>query len=163
MKKALIFILLFIVSIAVIIANPIQATQDKGAQEETQQIGYVDMQQLFQDHPQKKASEEELETAAETLKEELKTRSKTMDKEARQELLKKYQDQLSRQETELIDDVLKDINQKVSQVAQEKELSIVLDKSAVIYGGHNLTEIVSTEIKNDYEAEDEENEEDDTE
>ena len=158
MKKGLIFILLFIVSLAVIIVNPIQANQEQTV-EEKPQIGYVDMQRLFKNHPQKQASEEELETEAQALKEELKTRAKTMDKEARQELLKKYQNQLSQQEEELINDVLADINQKISQVAQERELSVVLDKSAVIYGGHNLTEIVLTEIETDYQEQDENKEE----
>jgi hypothetical protein len=63
------------------------------------------------------------------------------------ELLKKYQEELNSQEQELINQVLADINEKIRKVADRREISIILDKSAVIYGGHNLTSEVLTEIK----------------
>lgn len=152
MKKILLFTLLFMLSIGLIISNPINANQDEVDEQLAQQIGYVNMQKLFQNHPQKKSSEQQLETAAQELKKELETRGKTMDKEERQELLQKYQDQLSQQEQELIEAVLADINKKINQVAAEKDISVVLDKSTVIYGGHNLTAAVLDKINADYEA-----------
>ena len=151
MKKGIIFILLFVISLAVIIANPIKAEEDKAVSQPASQIGYVDMQKLFQNHPQKKASEQKLEDEAKKLKEELKDRGKTMDKEERQKLLQKYQGQLNQQEQQLIEEVLTDINNKISQLAAENDISVVLDKSAVIYGGQNLTAQVLAEIKEDYE------------
>ena len=151
MKKGIIFILLFVISLAVIIANPIKAEEDKAVSQPASQIGYVDMQKLFQNHPQKKASEQKLEDEAKKLKEELKDRGKTMDKEERQKLLQKYQGQLNQQEQQLIEEVLTDINNTISQLAAENDISVVLDKSAVIYGGQNLTAQVLAEIKEDYE------------
>lgn len=150
MKKAIIFILLFLLSTALIISNPLIAQKEDADQDSFKQIAYVDMQQLFQNHPQKKSSEEELENEAEKLKEELRNKAQTMDKEARQQLLEEYQSQLSKEEEELVNNVLTDINQKINQVAQERNISLVLDKSAVIYGGENLTAVVLEEIKADY-------------
>mgnify|MGYP006289971021 CR=1 FL=1 len=154
MKKALVFTLLFIVSVALIVTNPIKAEKEAVEQHTAQQIGYVDMQKLFQSHPQKKASEQQLEEEAKKLKEELKVRGETMDKEERQKLLQKYQDQLTKKEQQLIEDVLADINEKISQVAEKNNISVVLDKSAVIYGGQNLTAKILAEIKADYEQTD---------
>ncbi|MBM7556992.1 OmpH family outer membrane protein [Halanaerobacter jeridensis] len=152
MKKVLFFTLLLILSLGIIVTNPIKAEQNEVVEKGVAQIGYVDMQKLFQNHPQKKASEQKLETEAQKLKEELKTRAKTMDKEERQKLLQKYQDQLSQQEQRLIEDVLADINEKINQVATKKEVSVVLDKSAVIYGGRNLTAAVMEKINQDYQS-----------
>ena len=130
-----------------IITNPINAEDEVNQEELKEKIGYVDMQKLFQNHPQKKSSEEKLEGDAKKFKKELETKGKTMDKEERQELLKKYQEELNSQEQELINQVLADINEKIRKVADRREISIILDKSAVIYGGHNLTSEVLTEIK----------------
>lgn len=151
MKKGIIFILLFVVSLSLIIANPIKAEKEKIVSQPASQIAYVDMQRLFQNHPQKKASEQKLEVEAKKLKQELKTRGKTMDKEERQELLQKYQGQLNQQEQELVEEVLADINEKINKIAKENNVSVVLDKSAVIYGGQNLTAKVLSAIKEDYE------------
>jgi len=146
-KKNIIFSLLLILCIGLIITNPINAEDEVKQEELKEKIGYVDMQKLFQNHPQKKASEEKLEGDAKKFKKELETKGKTMDKEERQKLLKKYQEELNSQEQELINQVLADINEKIRKVADRKEISIILDKSAVIYGGHNLTPEVLTEIK----------------
>ncbi|MGM0369035.1 MAG: OmpH family outer membrane protein [Bacillota bacterium] len=147
MKKNLIFSLLLILSIALIITNPINAEDEVKQEELKEEIGYVDMQKLFENHPQKESSEQKLEGDAKKFKEELETKGKTMDKEERQELLKKYQEELNSQEQELIDEVLADINEKIRKVADEQEISIILDKSAVIYGGYNLTSEVLAEME----------------
>ena len=148
MKKKLLFAGLFILSLTIIIANPINADNENNNKEiAKQQIGYVDMQKLFQNHPEKKASEVKLEGKAKKLKEELESKGQNMDKEERQQLLQKYQEQLNQQEQELINGVLADINKKIQKIAKEKGISVVLNKSAVIYGGYNLTAEVLEEIE----------------
>ena len=147
MKKRLLFAGLLILSLTIIIANPINADNENNKEIAKQQIGYVDMQKLFQNHPQKKASEVKLEGKAKKLKEELEAKGQKMDKEERQQLLQKYQEQLNQQEQELINGVLADINQKIQKIAEEKGISVVLNKSAVIYGGYNLTAEVLEEIE----------------
>ncbi|MGM0501829.1 MAG: OmpH family outer membrane protein [Bacillota bacterium] len=146
MKKGLFFAGLLLLSVALIITNPIKADDKNKEHNLKKQVAYVNMQQLFQGHPQKELSEGELEKQAKKLKKELESKGKTMDKEERQELLQQYQTQLNQQEQELIAGVVDDINQKISEVAEEQDVAVVLDKSAVIYGGYNLTPAVLEEI-----------------
>ncbi|AGB42316.1 outer membrane protein [Halobacteroides halobius DSM 5150] len=140
MKKRIMIVtsLLFaIVLTGVLINQPVKAQKKVEAQ-----IGYVNMQKLFNNHPGKKASEVKLQQEAKSLQKKLEVEAKDLSKEKRQQLLQKYQQQLSELERELVGEVMKDINQKIRQVAQEKEITIVVDKSAVLAGGYNLTDEV---------------------
>ncbi|GAB6099467.1 hypothetical protein JCM16358_13460 [Halanaerocella petrolearia] len=115
--------------------------------EKKPQIGYVDMQKLFNNHPQKVASEGKLQGEAKKLQQELEQEAKDLSKEERQKLLQNYQKQLDKLERDLVGQVMQDINEKISQVAQEKGITIVVDKSAVLTGGYNLTDEVLAEVK----------------
>ena len=119
----------------------------QGADKTKQQIGYVDMQKLFKNHPRKQASEDELKGKAKELQQKLESQAEDLTKEERQELLQEYQQQLDSMEQKLIQGVMEDINKTIQQVAQEKGVTVVLDKSVVISGGYNLTEDVLAEIE----------------
>lgn len=119
----------------------------QGADKTEPQIGYVDMQRLFKNHPRKQASENKLKGEAKELQQKLESQAEDLNKEERQELLEEYQQELDSMEQKLIQGVMEDINQTIQQVAQEKGVTVVLDKSVVISGGYNLTEDVLAEIE----------------
>ncbi|GAB6137318.1 OmpH/Skp family outer membrane protein [Halanaerobaculum tunisiense] len=111
------------------------------------QVGYVDMQKLFNKHPQKDTSEGKLQGEAKKLQQRLETEAKDLSKQKRQELLREYQQKLDQLERQLVGEVMEEINQLISQVAEEKDIKLVVDKSAVITGGYDLTDEVLAKME----------------
>lgn len=105
-------------------------------------IAYVDVQAVFNIHPDKKVAEEELNNIAQSMQAELEEKAEDLPKDQQQELVNEYQAKLTQQEQELIQKILSKIDQAIKKVAEEKEVRLVLDKKNVIYGGYDLTQDV---------------------
>ncbi|TDX59190.1 OmpH family outer membrane protein [Orenia marismortui] len=144
MKKKLIFTLLvFSVLASVFMLNrPVDAEGDKASK-----VGYVDMQKLFVNHPDKAASESKLNEEAKRIQKKVEEEAKNMTKEEQQELLQKYEQYLKDLERKEISKIFEDINDKIRIVAEENGINVVVDKPAVIYGGYDLTDDVLKVIK----------------
>ncbi len=145
--------------IALLLLSLTMVTGAAGVEKKQQVIGYVNMEKLFINHPAKASSEVELNQEAQRLQKKLETEAKNMTKEERQQLLQRYQEELNGLEKELVEKVMDDINKKIRKVAKEKEISVVVDKQAVFYGGYDLTEDVLEVIKAEGAKEVEETEE----
>lgn len=111
------------------------------------EIAFVDIQKIFELHPDKAEAEKELNRAAQMMQAELEEKVSDLSQEEQQDLLEKYQSDLSQKEQELIQDVLEEIETAIKKVAEEKKVKLVLDKRNVIYGGYDLTEDVINYIE----------------
>jgi outer membrane protein len=117
------------------------------ADEARGRIAYVDVQQVFNIHPDKVAAEKQLNQKAQNLQSDLEEKAKELSKNKQQEILKQYQSQLSEKEQKLIQNVLVKIEDAIKKVAEKKEVKMVLDKKNVIYGGYDMTQDVIDYIK----------------
>ncbi len=139
-KYALLALITVLVIGGFVLYNPVEQL---GAQNETEgRIAYVDVQEVFDHHPDKEIAEKELNEAAQSMQSELEEEADELSEEKQQELLQEYQADLSDKEQELIQEVLSKIEGVVESVAEEKEVRLVLDKKNVIYGGYDMTEEV---------------------
>ncbi len=111
-------------------------------------IAYVDLQNLFNEHPDKAEAEKQLNEIARSMQSELEEKAQDLPEEEQKELLDQYQNELSNQEQELIKNILDKIDQAVDSVAAKKEVKIVVDRKNVVYGGYNMTQDVIDYIKN---------------
>ena len=111
------------------------------------EIAYVDIQKIFELHPDKAEAEKELNKAAQMMQSELEEKVSDLSQEEQQELLSEYQSELSKKEQQLIQDVLEEIENAIKKVAKKKNVKLVLDKRNVIYGGYDITEEVINYIK----------------
>ena len=111
------------------------------------EIAYVDIQRVFELHPDKAEAEKELNKAAQMMQSELEEKVSDLDQEEQQELLNEYQSELSQKEQKLIQDVLAEIENAIQKVAEQKKVKLVLDKRNVIYGGYDMTEDVINYIE----------------
>ena len=107
-----------------------------------QKIGYVDMDRLFQHHPERGTAEDQLRKEAQKMQQELEEQAEGLEDQERQQLLQHYQGELQQLEEELIQGVMEDINEEIRQAAERNGVEVVFDKSVVVAGGHNLTEEV---------------------
>ena len=145
-KKYLVIIAITGILIGVIgLVNPFDTLSARD--EAKGRIAYVDVQKVFNIHPDKLSAEKQLNEKAQSLQAELEDKAKELSKNKQQDLLKQYQSQLSESEQKLIQDVLVKIEEAIKEVAEQKEVKMVLDKKNVIYGGYDMTQDVIDHIK----------------
>jgi len=102
-------------------------------------IAYVNLEELFEAHPDKALAEEKLNLEARELQQELEEKADELSQEEQQQMLQEYQQILSEREQELIAGVLEQIEGLIIELAEENGFQVVLDGQNVLYGGYNLT------------------------
>jgi len=110
-------------------------------------VGYVEMQRALDSHPRKVSSERALQEFFQAKQREFQERSKTMTAFQRQELDRQLQQQILEKRGELLGGLDKEIRAAVEQVAKQSNVTIVLDRSVVLFGGVDLTESVIKFVK----------------
>lgn len=102
-------------------------------------IAFVNLEELFEAHPDKAQAEEQLNLEAQELQQELEERAEDLSQDEQQQLLQEYQQRLNQREQELIQEVLGQIEGLIIELAEEKGIEVVLDGQNVLYGGYDLT------------------------
>src|SRR5690554_6949542 len=120
-------------------------------------IAYVDVWTVFNIHPDKSSAERELNQLAQEMQAELEEKAKDLPEEQQQEMLQDYQNRLTQREQELIQTIINRIKEVIIEVAEEKEVKVVLDKQNVIYGGYDMTPDVVDYIEENTEGDTAEN------
>lgn len=110
-------------------------------------VGYVDMQRALDAHPKKASSEEALNQFARAKAAELRRLAQNKSPAEQADLARKTQEEILRRRAELLSALDKDIRAAVERVAKRAGVSVVLDRSVVLYGGVDLTEQVVQELR----------------
>ena len=110
-------------------------------------IGYVEMQRALDGHPRRASSERALQEFYQAKQREFQERSKTMTAFQRQELDRQLQGQIMEKRNELLGGLDKELRAAVETVAKQAGVTVVLDRSVVLYGGTDLTDEVIKVIK----------------
>lgn len=110
-------------------------------------VAYVNLERVFAEHPARTAAEKKLNNKAAEYQQQLESQSEELSGAEQKELLKKYQNQLKNLEKNLLDSVLKEVEEIIVQTAGDKKVKFVLEDDDVLYGGYNLTDEVLSKIK----------------
>jgi outer membrane protein len=110
-------------------------------------VGYVEMQRALDNHPRKASSERALQEFFQAKQREFQGRSKSMSAFQRQELDRRLQQEILEKRGELLGGLDKELRAAVETVAKQAGVTVVLDRSVVLYGGTDLTEAVIKQIK----------------
>lgn len=110
-------------------------------------VGYVEMQRALESHPRKASSERALQEFFQAKQREFQERSKGMTAFQRQELDRQLQQQILEKRNELLGGLDKEIRAAVETAAKQTGVTVVLDRSVVLYGGTDLTENVIKIVK----------------
>ena len=113
-------------------------------------VAYVNLERVFAEHPARTAAEKKLNNKAAEYQQQLETKAEKLSGAEQKELLKKYQNQLKNLEKELLDSVLKEVENIIVQTAGDKKVKFVMEAEDVLYGGHNLTDDVLHKIEADW-------------
>ena len=109
-------------------------------------VGTVDYRQVMAQHPQLQSANSELQQAVSDAQKEFEEKSKNMSDQEKSDYYQQTQQRLAQKNQELMEPFQKSIENSVKSVAEAKGLSVVLEKSSVVYGGQDITQDVINKL-----------------
>jgi len=109
-------------------------------------VGVVDYSQIMSQHPQVQAASNEMQTAVQEAQKEFEEKSANMNDNEKRDYYTQTQQRLQQKNQELMEPITKSVEDSVKKVAEQKGLSVVLDKGAVVYGGVDITQDVLKQV-----------------
>lgn len=110
-------------------------------------IGVIDYREAMSKHPGLEAANKTMEKEVESAQKDFEAKSADMDDNQKSEYYQQTQQRLAQKQADLVEPLTKQIEETVKQVAEQKGLSVVIDKGAVIYGGADITQDVIKKLK----------------
>ncbi|MDR7581665.1 MAG: OmpH family outer membrane protein [Armatimonadota bacterium] len=143
--KRLLGVVAALVALAVVVAAV--TTAGGGPVGATLVVGYVDMQRALDAHPKKASSEEAFNQFARAKAAELRRLAQNKSPAEQADLARRTQEEIFKRRAELLSALDKDIRAAVERVAKRAGVSVVLDRTVVLYGGVDLTDQVVQELQ----------------
>jgi outer membrane protein len=138
-----IFLAAFILFSIVIISQPSTIYAESN---NTSAVGVVDYQLLIEQHPDALQAEAAMNAAAAQAKSDFDAKSVTMNDNEKKSYYQQLQQGLQIKQQNLLEAIKNKVNAAVKAVANSKGLKNVVDKSAVVYGGQDITDDVMKKI-----------------
>lgn len=110
-------------------------------------IGVVNKELLFDQHPDTAKARQIMTTEQEQASKDFETKAASMNDKEKQDYANQLQQRLMVKSQELRAGILEKIDAAVKAVAESKGLSVVIDKSNVVYGGNDITDDVLKKLK----------------
>ena len=109
-------------------------------------VGVVDRDQVLSQHPGVENLQTQMNAAIEEVKKDFEEKSAGMTDQEKADYYRQCQQRLAQKQSELMDPILKSVDDAIKKVADAKGLSVVIDKAAVVYGGTDITQDVISRI-----------------
>lgn len=109
-------------------------------------VGVVDYALLLDSHPDMPKVNEALKAEIEQAKKEFGAKAASLSDKDKMELDMKLKQRWMSKEKELVGAIMAKIKTAIGEVAEAKGLTIVVDKTAVLYGGQDITGEVGKKI-----------------
>ena len=116
------------------------------ASEASSNVGVVDYSQIMSQHPKVQAASTEMQTAVQEAQKDFEAKSANMNDNEKRDYYAQTQQRLQQKNQELMEPITKSVEESVKKVAEQKGLSVVLDKGAVVYGGVDITQDVLKQV-----------------
>lgn len=111
-------------------------------------IGVVNYQMLVAQSPDLQNVRNAMKSEIDSAQKDFDEKSKSMNDSEKQRYYVQLQERIANKEKELMEPVLKKVEEQIKKVADKKGLSVVVDKSTVIFGGVDITEEVAKSLQN---------------
>ena len=83
-----------------------------------------------------------MRTAITEVQKDFEEKSAGMNDQEKQDYYRQCQQRLQQKQAELLDPIVKSVDDAIKQTADAKGLSVVIEKAAVVYGGQDITQDV---------------------
>jgi outer membrane protein len=113
-----------------------------------EKVGGIDPQKVLFQHPKYESTLKQIKDIADKKQEEAKTAiDKETDNNKKAEIFQTMRKEIAEEEQKLMQPLFKDIDLAVRTVATAKQVTVVVDKTALFYGGVDITDDVVQELK----------------
>jgi outer membrane protein len=109
-------------------------------------IGIVNQQMLFSQHPDMAKVQETMKSEVEQARKDFDAKSASMNDTEKQQYSEQLQQRLQLKQQELVGPILNDVRAEIEKVAKDKGIAVVFDKNNVVYGGQDITDEVMKKL-----------------
>ncbi len=109
-------------------------------------VGVVDRDQVLSQHPSVADFQTKMNAAITEVQKDFEEKSQGMTDQEKADYYRQCQQRLAQKQNELMDPILKSIDEAIKKVADSKGLSVVIEKAAVVYGGTDITQDVISRL-----------------
>ncbi|MDO4177675.1 MAG: OmpH family outer membrane protein [Phascolarctobacterium sp.] len=110
-------------------------------------IGVVNYQMIVTQSPELANVRTAMQAEVESARKDFDEKSANMNDQEKQRYYQQLQERIANKEKELMDPLMKNIEAAIKKVADKKGLSVVVEKSGVIYGGVDITDEVAKSLQ----------------
>lgn len=111
-------------------------------------VGTISTQNVMLQHPKFEQVQKQLKDITATKQKEAQTAiDQESDDKKKAEIYQTKRRELAQEERKLMEPLFKEINLAIRTVANQKKLTVIVDKEAVFYGGTDITDAVIAELK----------------
>ena len=141
---ALVVAVLFLLGIGAMAVTT--TSKSYAAEASDSSIGVVDYQKVINAHPDAEAARTTMQGEVEQAKKDFQEKSANMNDQERQDYQKQLDQRLQLKYQELGEALRAKVDVAVKNMAEIKGLSVVFDKSQVVFGGQDITEDVIKKV-----------------
>ena len=110
-------------------------------------VGVIDMYEVTNNHPKMNDAKAQMATISRQKETEAKAAAdKESDPAKKAQIVQAKRMELAREEQKIMDPIFRDCQQAVREVAVNKKLTLVLNKSVVLIGGSDITQDVIQQL-----------------
>ena len=109
-------------------------------------VGVVEYNQIVRQHPNMQSIQDQLKAAFDEINKDFEAKSAGMTDQEKADYGRQCQQRLAQKEQELMDPLLTSVEDTIKKVADSKGLGVVIEKSAVVYGGTDITQDVISRL-----------------
>jgi outer membrane protein len=109
-------------------------------------VGVVNYQLLINQHPDMAQANETYKAVVKQAQDDFNAKSANMNDNDKKALSQQLQQGIQQKQQELINAIRDKVNAAIKAVAEDKGLTVVVDKSVVAYGGQDITDDVLKKI-----------------
>ena len=107
-----------------------------------EELGYVNVERVFRSYPDIQTTMSVINLERQKAENEFNEKAPKLDDKGRRELGEKLSAQVDKKEASLLNHIREKIRKTIGQVAKAHGIANVVDASAVVFGGKDLTEEV---------------------
>jgi outer membrane protein len=139
-KKMVCF--LVVVLMAVVLGCAVASAADE------EKVGGIDPQKVLFQHPKYDQTLKQIKSIADQKQNDAKIRiDKESDDNKKAEIFQTMRREIAEEEQKLMQPLFKEIDMAIRNVATTKKITVVVDKTALFYGGVDITDDVVQELK----------------
>ncbi|WP_215831497.1 OmpH family outer membrane protein [Pelorhabdus rhamnosifermentans] len=131
---------------AFLLFSIIAITQPTTTYADASQVGVVNYQQLINQHPDMAQANDTYKAAVKQAQDDFNAKSATMKDDEKKAYSQQLEQGLQQKQQELINAIRDKVNAAIKVVAEDKGLTVVVDKSVIAYGGQDITDDVLKKI-----------------